>query len=142
LHPLFILAAFIVMYVAVARLHMTLATLGIFLFIMLRLGPQLTLLNSMWIHMHGCMASFHRINGLIEEAICLSEKQKGTLPFVHLRSGITLENLCFQYPGKEGDGYALKNVSMELSSGRIHAILGRSGAGKSTLLKILMNLYE
>ncbi|PWT88092.1 MAG: hypothetical protein C5B54_11175 [Acidobacteria bacterium] len=142
LHPLFILAAFLVMYIAIAHLHMTLAGLGIFLFIMLRLGPQLILLNSMWIHMHACTASLHRINGLIEEAVCLSEKQKSTLPFIRLSSGITFENVCFQYPGKEGHEYALKNISIELKSRGIHAIVGRSGAGKSTLLKMLMNLYQ
>src|SRR5262249_8231363 len=47
-----------------------------------------------------------------------------------------------QYPGKEGDEYALKDISIELKSGEIHAIVGRSGAGKSTFLKILMNLYQ
>lgn len=140
LHPLFILAAFLVMYVAVARLNMTLASLGIFLFIMLRLGPQSILLNSMWIHMHACTASLHRINGLIEEAIGLFEKQSGNLPFVHLRTAITLQNVSFRYPGKKE--HALRDVTLEMKVGGIHAIVGRSGAGKSTLVKLIMNLYE
>lgn len=40
-----------------------------------------------------------------------------------------------------GGIHALKNVSMKIRHGDIHAIVGENGAGKSTLMKILSGIY-
>lgn len=40
-----------------------------------------------------------------------------------------------------GGIHALKNVSMKVRHGNIHAIVGENGAGKSTLMKILSGIY-
>lgn len=41
-----------------------------------------------------------------------------------------------------GSFVANDNISLEIASGSIHALLGENGAGKSTLMKILCGLYR
>lgn len=47
-------------------------------------------------------------------------------------------NLCYSVENKE----LLHNISLELSSGYLHAILGPNGSGKSTLLKVLTGIWK
>src|SRR5215510_10423671 len=54
--------------------------------------------------------------------------------------GLSLElrNISKSFPGVR----ALNNVSLDVYSGEIHALLGENGAGKSTLIKIITGIYK
>jgi len=51
---------------------------------------------------------------------------------------LELDNITKSFPGVQ----ALKNVSMRVRRGEVHALVGENGAGKSTLLKILFGIYQ
>ena len=60
---------------------------------------------------------------------------------------IQLKNVTKKYKksangGKKYMQYALDNVSLNIDSGKITAILGINGAGKSTMLKIIAGLVQ
>ncbi|MFE5487525.1 ATP-binding cassette domain-containing protein [Streptomyces sp. NPDC056527] len=52
---------------------------------------------------------------------------------------IRLEEVCYQYPGKEKP--AVDGVSLTLRRGEILAIVGVNGSGKSTLTRLITGIY-
>ncbi|OPA80598.1 hypothetical protein BVG16_07735 [Paenibacillus selenitireducens] len=53
---------------------------------------------------------------------------------------IEFHNVSFRYPSSEK--YALKNISMKISSNSRTAIVGMNGSGKTTMIKLLCRLYS
>ncbi len=53
---------------------------------------------------------------------------------------ITVKNLNFAFGNKEKD--ILKNINMDISRGKVKAILGNNGVGKSTLIKCIVGIYK
>lgn len=53
---------------------------------------------------------------------------------------ICIRNLSFSYSGATRD-YAVRNVSLDIPSRKVTAIVGESGCGKTTLLKLIQGFY-
>lgn len=55
-------------------------------------------------------------------------------------SGISIKDISFRYIGTETP--VLKNLTLEIPTNKITAIVGVSGSGKTTLMKLLLKFYE
>lgn len=60
--------------------------------------------------------------------------------YVVPKEEISLENITFNYPGKEES--TLKELSMSISANSTVGIVGPSGSGKSTLIDIILGLIK
>jgi len=56
-------------------------------------------------------------------------------------AAIAFEHVQFAYPSRP-DRPALRDLSLDIPSGRTVALVGPSGAGKSTVLQLLLRFYE
>lgn len=54
---------------------------------------------------------------------------------------IFISNLSFRYGGNSSP-WVLKDLDLEIESGKVTAIVGASGSGKTTLLKLLVKFYR
>lgn len=55
-------------------------------------------------------------------------------------SDIMIRNLSFKYP--KANEYALKDINLELVTGKTLAVVGKTGSGKSTLAALLLRFYN
>ena len=55
-----------------------------------------------------------------------------------LKNILELNSISKSFPGVQ----ALKNVSLSIRQGEIHALVGQNGAGKSTIVKIIAGIYK
>ena len=51
---------------------------------------------------------------------------------------LTLDGITKTYPGVK----ALQDVSFDVESGTIHAVMGENGAGKSTLMQVIAGAHR
>jgi len=57
-----------------------------------------------------------------------------------VRGAVTLESVCYRYPGSER--MVLEEVSMHVPEGSVVALVGRSGSGKTTLCNLVARFFD
>ena len=67
-------------------------------------------------------------------------RESGHAPLPEGEHCIRFCHVSFRYPGQ--DGYALRDVNLELAPGETLGIVGENGAGKTTFVKLLTRLYD
>ncbi|KJY69078.1 lipid A export permease/ATP-binding protein MsbA [Vibrio nigripulchritudo] len=69
-----------------------------------------------------------------------TESNTGTVTKAHTEGHIRFDGVSFSY--EENTSKALNNVSIDIPTNKMTAIVGRSGSGKSTLVQLLPRLYS
>lgn len=82
-------------------------------------------------------ASMDRVQELLDynEDIVESEESKD----LNINPNIEFKNHSFKYPSSQED--ILRDLNIEIKSGKSIGVLGKTGSGKSTFLKQLLHLY-
>jgi subfamily B ATP-binding cassette protein MsbA len=141
LDPLNMLVVFAIIYVGVQYFNASLATLGIFLFILLQLSQLAKNFNAGWQTLVSLIDSLISVRDVIAKATASLRIVGGGTPFEGVRESIRFENVSFAY-GDEKEHLVLNGVDLEIPSRSQTAIVGRSGGGKSTLVDLIPRLRE
>jgi subfamily B ATP-binding cassette protein MsbA len=139
--PLLMFTVFVIIYVGVQYFNADLATLGLFLFILLRLNAAAKNFNSQRQSMSAQIDSLMSVHDLIDRARRSRYIKNGKLRFPGVRESIRFDNVSFAY-SDHAEELVLKGVDLEIPCRSQTAIVGRSGAGKSTLVDLIPRLRE
>ncbi|HLR38034.1 MAG TPA: peptidase domain-containing ABC transporter [Chitinophagaceae bacterium] len=69
------------------------------------------------------------------------DRYKSYLSYLPENKNIHLSGMSFTYPGSL-DTPVLKDIHLEIPTGKVTALVGQSGSGKTTLLKLLLKFYD
>lgn len=94
----------------------------------------------LWNELQEVVIAVERINDVIdtEPEEDLQRQTRQVLPTI--RGHICFEQVTFRYH-PESDINTLENLSFEIKSGQMVALVGRSGSGKTTISKLVLGLY-
>ena len=133
--PAMVGAAFVLIAYAYEVLDMPLATISVFMFIMLRLLPMAKSFITLRQGVLSGLGSLEVVESLLAKLDNAKEDNGGSRRFDGIRKDIRLDRVTFRYPGANRP--ALSNVSLQLRRGTLTALVGPSVGGKSTLIDML-----
>ncbi len=148
--PLLMLSVFVTLYIGISVLGMTLAQLGLLLFLLNRLNAKVKEFNAGRQAISTNMAGLLLVKEATVDATTSNRIAGGTEPFEGVRREVVLDHVEYAYPdppapdgSAESPGKAvLQDISITIPAGSFTALVGRSGAGKSTLVELLPRLRD
>lgn len=129
---------FFLIYVSLQYSDLSFAELGLFLFVMIKLGPQASKLNKEIYQIENNLPHMIRTQRFINELKEAAESQSGDQPVPSSIDRITFEKVNFSYD----DEPILNEISFSVDRGEFIAFIGQSGAGKSTIVSLLLQYYQ
>ncbi|HEY5506867.1 MAG TPA: ABC transporter ATP-binding protein, partial [Coriobacteriia bacterium] len=144
--PGLMLGAFLVLFVGIQYLHMSLAGLGVFLFVLLRLNQKAKEFSTGRQSMSSTLESLLFVERTTRQAREARSIVSGPRPFAGLSDAIDFEDISFVYEADNAEcpepESVLAGVSARIPARKTTAIVGRSGAGKSTLVELIPRLKD
>jgi subfamily B ATP-binding cassette protein MsbA len=132
------ITVFILIYVALTYLSLSIASLGVFLFAMFRLAPRISTLNNFVYQLDGELPHLVRTQELLKELEGRQEPFDGDVSPPASVDEVRFDDVAFSYEATES---VLNGVSFDVKRGEFVAFVGPSGAGKSTIVSLLSRLY-
>ncbi|MDP2401715.1 MAG: ABC transporter transmembrane domain-containing protein, partial [Actinomycetota bacterium] len=134
--PLLMISVFVTLYIGISVLGMTLAQLGLVLFVLSRLNGKVKEFNTGRQQISTNMAGLLLVKETTEEAIRSNRITNGPADFGGLKRELVLTDVTFDYPDSySADGKllsagkeVLKGISATIPAGSFTALVGRSGA--------------
>lgn len=148
--PLLMLSVFFTLYIGITFLGMTLAQLGLLLFILTRLNAKIKEFNSGRQTISANVGGLTLVENTAAEAAAANTIHRGPLVFTGLHQQLVMNDVYFDYEGMPATSTSpvteatpvLKGVSVTIPAGSLTAVVGRSGAGKSTLVELIPRLRD
>ena len=83
-------------------------------------------------------ASLKRLNSITSKSLEISTPNIGIIP-KKIKGKLSFKNIFFSYSNNND---VLKDINLEIDSGKIMALVGPSGAGKSTIFSLILKFIE
>lgn len=140
--PAQMLSIFAIVYIGVQFFDISLASLGLFLFILLRLNQKSKELSMGRQALSSNIDSLEMVHDAIRRASVSRSIRSGARSFVGLTDRIEFKGVSFSYNDEGVEERVLSGIDLVIPKGEQLAIVGRSGAGKSTLVDLIPRLRE
>lgn len=85
-------------------------------------------------------ASMQRVDEVFAVADSEQAEAKASAEGVHMEGDICFSGVCFTYP--ESNMNTLSDVSFQVKSGQLLAIMGATGSGKTSILQLIPRMYH
>lgn len=121
--------------------ELTIGQLVAFTMLMGSIMVPLMGLVDIWDELHEAGVAMERLGDVLDlELEQKPEDIPSRIVLPEVKGDIRMEGVYFRYGGNETP-YVLENISCDIKSGELIAIVGQSGSGKSTLAKLLVGFY-
>jgi len=128
---------FLLVYLALRFTSLSFGELGLFLFAMFQLGPQVSNLNKRFYDIENQLPHLVRTQTFVEELERQAEPDGDNE--VPLRvERVEFDDVRFSY----GEETVLRGVDFRIDRGEFVGFVGQSGAGKSTIVSLLARYYD
>ena len=141
-YPLLFAGVIFTFYLSVTYLGMTLAGLGFFIYVVIRMLPVLVRINSLRFQLNHGLDAVAKIDKIVSAARREATVASGTRRFHGLQDGIEFRSVCFSYDTGESVVPAVQDLSFTIRRGTMVALVGRSGAGKSTTADLIPRFFD
>lgn len=132
-------SVFVLIYLALTFVDLTIGALGVFLFAMFQLGPKVSRVNQLFYQVENNLPHLVRTQRFIEDLESRQEPNEPTRTVPAEVTDVEFDNVHFSYNDEEE---VLRGIDFTVEKGEFVAFVGHSGAGKSTIVSVLARLYE
>ncbi len=132
-------SVFVLIYFALTLANLSVGALGVFLFAMYQLGPNVSSLNKKYYKIENNLPHLVRTQMFVSKLEKRAERNNPSRELPITVDHIEFDDVHFSYDGKD---QVLKGIDFEVKKGEFIAFVGQSGAGKSTIVSLLTRLYD